>query len=221
MAPYLDTLIGKLLALLQQGRRNVQQDALTSLASVADSAGDYFVKYYDTCMPLLRHVLGHAQDRAHALMRAKALECISLVGMAVGKERFAADAAGVMQYMQQAQAAGLDPDDPLASYMLQASEGTQPPSPRGLGFGWGLGLGFRGCCSLAGPAAARRAPRVRRRLLAHSTPPRPAAAAALSPETPPPHPPLPPPRPPLETPRRPAPASAPPWAPTSSPTCPS
>ena len=31
-----------------------------------------------------------------------------------------ADAQGVMQYMQQVQAAGLDPDDPLSSYMLQA-----------------------------------------------------------------------------------------------------
>lgn len=120
MAPYLDTLISKLLALLQQGRRNVQEGALTSLASVADCAQEYFIKYYDTCMPLLRHVLEHAQDKTHQLMRAKALECISLVGMAVGKERFGADAAGVMQYMQAVQAAGLDPDDPFASYMLQA-----------------------------------------------------------------------------------------------------
>lgn len=30
------------------------------------------------------------------------------------------DAQGVMQYMQQVQAAGLDSDDPLSSYMLQA-----------------------------------------------------------------------------------------------------
>ena len=38
LAPYLDTLIGKLLALLQRGRRNVQESALTALASVADCA---------------------------------------------------------------------------------------------------------------------------------------------------------------------------------------
>ena len=120
MAPYLDTLISKLLALLQQGRRNVQEGALTSLASVADCAQEYFVKYYDTCMPLLRHVLEHAQDSTHRLMRAKSLECISLVGMAVGKERFAGDAAAVMQYIQAVQAQGLEPDDPFASYMLQA-----------------------------------------------------------------------------------------------------
>ena len=38
MAPYLDALIGKLLALLQRGRRNVQEGALTALAAVADTA---------------------------------------------------------------------------------------------------------------------------------------------------------------------------------------
>lgn len=120
MAPYLDGLISKLLALLQQGRKNVQESALTSLASVADCAQEYFIKYYDTCIPLLRHVLECANDRSHQLMRAKALECISLVGMAVGKERFGADAALVLQYIQAIQSAGLDPDDPFASYMMQA-----------------------------------------------------------------------------------------------------
>jgi importin-5 len=60
VGPYLDALISKLLALLQRGRRNVQEGALTALASVADCSQDYFVKYYDSCMPLLRHVLEHA-----------------------------------------------------------------------------------------------------------------------------------------------------------------
>jgi hypothetical protein len=44
------------------------------------------------------------QDKQHRLLRAKALECISLVGMAVGKERFRGDAQHVMGLMQQLQA---------------------------------------------------------------------------------------------------------------------
>ena len=55
-------------------------------------------------MPLLRHILENATDRPHALLRAKALECISLVGMAVGRARFREDAARVMQLMQALQA---------------------------------------------------------------------------------------------------------------------
>jgi len=38
--------------------------------------------------------------RPQALLRAKALECISLVGMAVGRDRFRADAHEVMKFMQ-------------------------------------------------------------------------------------------------------------------------
>ncbi|KAI7835878.1 hypothetical protein COHA_010225 [Chlorella ohadii] len=120
IAPYLDALIGKLLALLQRGRRNVQEAALTAIAAVADTAEEYFIKYYDSCMPLMTSILTHASGKEMQLLRAKALECVSLVGLAVGKERFGNDAKGVMQYMQQVQAAGIDNDDPLSSYMLQA-----------------------------------------------------------------------------------------------------
>ena len=54
-------------------------------------------------MPLLRHVLGAANDKSHALLRAKCLECISLVGMAVGRDTFREDAHAVMQFMQSLQ----------------------------------------------------------------------------------------------------------------------
>lgn len=80
---------------------------------------ELFNKYYDTVMPLLMHILTTANAKEHRLMRAKALECISLVGMAVGKDKFRADARTVMGYMQSVQAGSVDPDDPLSSYMLQ------------------------------------------------------------------------------------------------------
>ena len=40
-----------------------------------------FIKYYDTVMPLLSSILVNATDKTHRLLRAKALECISLVAM--------------------------------------------------------------------------------------------------------------------------------------------
>ena len=51
-------------------------------------------------MPPLRSVLEHAKDKTHKMLRAKALECISLVGMAVGKDLFREDAHAVMRFMQ-------------------------------------------------------------------------------------------------------------------------
>lgn len=55
------------------------------------------------------------------LLRAKALECVSLVGMAVGRDRFRGDAAAVMAFMQGLAATPMDSDDPTQSYMLQVS----------------------------------------------------------------------------------------------------
>ena len=70
------------------------------MASVADCAKTHFERYYDSVMPLLRHLLSSASQKSHQLLRAKALECISLVGMAVGRDRFRADAHEVMKFMQ-------------------------------------------------------------------------------------------------------------------------
>lgn len=117
---YLDALITQLLGLLQNGQKLVKEGALTALASVADAANAHFMRYYDTVMPMLKSVLYGASSKAEQLLRAKSLECVSLVGMAVGKERFRADAQEVMAFMQQLQSSHLDPDDPTGSYMLQA-----------------------------------------------------------------------------------------------------
>uniref|UniRef100_A0A7R9V0M6 TOG domain-containing protein n=1 Tax=Chlamydomonas euryale TaxID=1486919 RepID=A0A7R9V0M6_9CHLO len=120
LPPYLDSLIMKLLVLLQHGKKLVQEGALTAMASIADSSKALFIKYYDTVMPLLSSILVGATDKAHRLLRAKALECISLVAMAVGRDRFRADAVKVMQLLQQLQASEMDTDDPTLGYMLQA-----------------------------------------------------------------------------------------------------
>ena len=54
-------------------------------------------------MPL-RSCLELASDKSQKMLRAKALECISLVGMAVGKDIFREDAHAVMRFMQLMQA---------------------------------------------------------------------------------------------------------------------
>lgn len=120
MPQYLDGIISKLLILLQGGKKMAQEGALTAMASVADCAQQSFVKYYDAVIPYLKSILTGATDKSHRLLRAKAMECISLVGMAVGRERFRQDAKGVMEILVSLQNSALDDDDPISSYMLQA-----------------------------------------------------------------------------------------------------
>ncbi|MFQ6651148.1 hypothetical protein Gotur_023242, partial [Gossypium turneri] len=92
LTPYLDGIVSKLLVLLQNGKQMVQEGALTALASVADSSQEHFQKYYDAVMPYLKALLVKATDKSNRMLRAKSMECISIVGMAVGKEKFRDDA---------------------------------------------------------------------------------------------------------------------------------
>ncbi|KAL2940738.1 Importin-5 [Bienertia sinuspersici] len=118
--PYMDDIVSKLMVLLQNGKQMVQEGALTALASVADSSQEHFQKYYDTVMPYLKAFLVNATDKPNLMIRAKAMECISLVGMAVGKEKFRDDAKQVMEVLMSLQGSQMESDDPTTSYMLQA-----------------------------------------------------------------------------------------------------
>ncbi|KAK1314837.1 hypothetical protein QJS10_CPA06g01575 [Acorus calamus] len=120
LTPYLDGIVSKLLVLLQNGKQMVQEGALTALASVADSSQEHFQKYYDAVMPYLKAILMNATDKSNRMLRAKSMECISLVGMAVGKEKFRNDAKQVMEVLMKLQGSQMETDDPTTSYMLQA-----------------------------------------------------------------------------------------------------
>ena len=80
LEPYLDDLLSRLLNLLQSDRRYVQEQALSTIATIADSAETAFGKYYGTLMPLLFNVLKQEQSKDFRLLRAKAMECATLIG---------------------------------------------------------------------------------------------------------------------------------------------
>ncbi|KAI0566660.1 Importin beta [Gracilaria domingensis] len=122
IAPYLDQLLGKLQTLLNANHRITQEQAVTAIAAVADAAEEHFVHYYDWFMPRLKQVLstttGHKDLRR---LRGKVMECISLVGLSVGFEKFSPDADAVMKMLVNTAAAHADdPDDPQSFYLMQA-----------------------------------------------------------------------------------------------------
>eukprot|EP00283_Hemiselmis_rufescens_P008937 CAMPEP_0173432074 /NCGR_PEP_ID=MMETSP1357-20121228/9999_1 /TAXON_ID=77926 /ORGANISM="Hemiselmis rufescens, Strain PCC563" /LENGTH=1081 /DNA_ID=CAMNT_0014396625 /DNA_START=122 /DNA_END=3364 /DNA_ORIENTATION=+ len=120
MLPYLEPLLGKLVSLLLGGQRIVQEQAITAIASVADCVEDHFAVYYARIMPTLKQMLVQCRAKEHRLLRGKTMECVSLIGLAVGKEVFVADARDVMDEFMATQSQAMDPDDPQASYLLQA-----------------------------------------------------------------------------------------------------
>ena len=118
---YLQPLLGKLLELLQRGVRRVCEQAVTAIASVADVAEDKFAPYYASFIPGLKGILRGPPAKETRMLRGKAMECISLIGVAVGKEAFGSDAKEVMDLILQSQASeALEADDPQVAFMLQA-----------------------------------------------------------------------------------------------------
>uniref|UniRef100_A0A3Q3K9F1 Importin-5 n=1 Tax=Monopterus albus TaxID=43700 RepID=A0A3Q3K9F1_MONAL len=130
LIPYLDSLVqhlhvimvAKLQELIQKGTKLVLEQVVTSIASVADTAEEKFVPYYDLFMPSLKHIVENAVQKELRLLRGKTIECISLIGLAVGKEKFIPDASAVMQLLLKTQTDfnDLEDDDPQISYMISA-----------------------------------------------------------------------------------------------------
>jgi hypothetical protein len=123
LQPYMEGILSKTFGLLNSSStaRTVQVQCIVLVSTVAESGSTNFSIYYDTFMPVLKSVLaqctGSKDDR---MMRCKVLEAISLIGVAVGKEKFGQDALQIMDMMvKMQQSLQIAADDPLISYMLQ------------------------------------------------------------------------------------------------------
>merc|ERR1711904_434370 len=81
--------------------------------------GKDFSTYYDGMMPLLKNFVMHATAEKEGRLRGKAFECMSLLGVAVGKEKFLQDAQAAMGEMLKTAVAF---DDIQSDYIKQASE---------------------------------------------------------------------------------------------------
>ncbi|KAA0199807.1 Karyopherin (importin) beta 3 [Fasciolopsis buskii] len=130
---YLEGLVAKLEQIMnakfqemvQHGRKLVLMQIVTTVAAVADAAEKRFSPYYDRFMPILKYIMENALHKELRLLRGKTIECISLIGLAVGKEKFINDVGPVMNLLMATQTqnesdASGDDDDSQASYMISA-----------------------------------------------------------------------------------------------------
>ena len=63
------------------------EQVVTTIATVADTAEEKFLHYYDRFMPSLKYIMQNALSSDYRMLRGKTIECISLIGLAVGKEK--------------------------------------------------------------------------------------------------------------------------------------
>jgi hypothetical protein len=97
LLPHMDVLMEKLFRRLAANNvRQVRENAITAIAVIAGVTERSFVKFYPHVMPLLKDVVVRAVTKEERTLRGKAFECLSLLGMAVGKETFLPDAVEAM-----------------------------------------------------------------------------------------------------------------------------
>nr|CAH7769767.1 unnamed protein product [Callosobruchus chinensis] len=130
LSGYLDPLMAKLEGILtakfkelvEKGTKLVLEQVVTTIASVADTAENEFIAYYDRLMPCLKYIIQNANKEELKLLRGKAIECVTLIGVAVGPEKFSADATEVMDMLLKTHGDGADlpDDDPQTSYLISA-----------------------------------------------------------------------------------------------------
>jgi len=127
---YLDNILNKLLEVLTKKvhelanhkRKLVLEQIVTTIAAVADTCEDKFEPYYEKFMPILKFLFVNATTSELRLLRGKTIECISLIGLAVGKDKFLTDCQDVMETLLRTQTnfENLEDEDPQISYMISS-----------------------------------------------------------------------------------------------------
>lgn len=133
LKPYLEDMLQQAFSVLQSahGSRIVQEQVITAIASIATVAGPAFRQYYAAVLPSLKQVLlACLHESASATgtpspgsftLGGITLECISLIGLAVGKETFANDALEIMKIMAEMQnTPKIVGNEWIRTYLLQA-----------------------------------------------------------------------------------------------------
>lgn len=118
--PYMNQMLFRLLGLLKSGHRYCQEQSLSAISAVADCAEKLFMQYYHDFVPLLKQILLQANGKDDKQLKARAIECVSLIGVAVGKDVFGKDAREIMELLMRTQQQGFENDDPQQYQILQA-----------------------------------------------------------------------------------------------------
>eukprot|EP00440_Ansanella_granifera_P037021 gb/GFBE01040173.1/.p1 GENE.gb/GFBE01040173.1/~~gb/GFBE01040173.1/.p1 ORF type:complete len:1119 (+),score=434.13 gb/GFBE01040173.1/:1-3357(+) len=120
MAAYSKEFMEALVQKLTSSRhRGVREECITSIAVIAGVIEKDFSAYYDNIMPLLKQFIMQATGEKETRLRGKAFECMSLLGIAVGKEKFLPDAKEAIQAMMNTK---VEADDIQREYIKEASE---------------------------------------------------------------------------------------------------
>ena len=119
LAPYINRMMTAIGLCISNGAVVVQEQALVSLAAVADCSQEKFLPYYDAFMPLCKTVMLRATGKNFRELQGKAIDAITIMASAVGAEKFKPDAAQILPAMMELQKSNMTSDDPMLKHLMQ------------------------------------------------------------------------------------------------------
>lgn len=119
---HLDSLIASIVDVLQKSMdiTVMVEHCLTAISGVAASAGTYITKYYSSLIPSLKALVTLATTEEHKLIRARGIECFTIIGTQSGKEVFMQDVFDLMGILGSLEQYALNLDDPMHNYIMRA-----------------------------------------------------------------------------------------------------
>eukprot|EP00911_Craspedida_sp_UC1_P002453 UC1_evm1s1826 len=120
LGPYLLSLLERIGSMLSSEYVIVQEAAVGTLATIAESAKELFVDYYPSFMPALKRMIASLVAPEGRALRAKCIDAVTIMGQAVGREMFEADAAEIMEVLRETESRQTSADDPQAIPILNS-----------------------------------------------------------------------------------------------------
>ena len=94
------------------------EHSCTALASIAHACKQNFREKYSTVMPYLGSIVQKYTGDTYKTLRGRVVECMTLIGKAVGKEIFGAHAPEIIRLMKALHDSDLKSGDSLVGYLL-------------------------------------------------------------------------------------------------------
>jgi len=88
LAPYISQLLQSLLQFIETKPTAVKEEALSCISTIIEAAGDCFKPFWKQISELVFALLKNAVAPELKILRGRAIECLTMIGISIGKEEF-------------------------------------------------------------------------------------------------------------------------------------
>ena len=115
---YIASILEPCLILIDTGISLVKESAISAIAALAEASRGDFVPYWQKTADIICNVLKNVNQCEYKQLRGQAIECLTIMGEAVGKDEFGKTAEEIIKAMVAIQQNHVDEIDPQTGYLF-------------------------------------------------------------------------------------------------------